>query len=399
MDKPIRRRKTIDEATKERLARENHCEIERRRRVKMTSLFSELCDAVPACSHLSRRPDKLTILRMAAQLVNKIKAKCREFMNEQQMMTILHEVTGGFITVIECENGTILFHSRSELILKDTIKPISSSVYSLIHPDDIAPMRQFLNEPETSMNRVELKNGAPRHLDFESPDDGEARGQIACRWKVQEDENYYMATVMNGKFTFDLHSSDSKKQRCFIAIASFVPISNPSLAQPHRAYMRHDPNGNIVYLSNGTSHLFGIPKDQLLNALIGEFCVDQDKQRIQLAIQCSIGSEVEQIVRFCRFIRSDGACITLDCQYKALRNPYSNELHYVIGTYCLSSVNSSVEWRFQPAQMDNVQINVSLDTKDSIDHISFVEDAQSQAKPVSECPVCGPHSQEDQYML
>ena len=47
------------------VCRESHCEIERRRRSKMATYVNELCDMVPACSTLARKPDKLTILRLA----------------------------------------------------------------------------------------------------------------------------------------------------------------------------------------------------------------------------------------------------------------------------------------------------------------------------------------------
>ena len=62
-------------------SRESHCEIERRRRNKMTTYINELCDMVPTCSTLARKPDKLTILRMAVSHMKNMRGKSAGFVS------------------------------------------------------------------------------------------------------------------------------------------------------------------------------------------------------------------------------------------------------------------------------------------------------------------------------
>ncbi|XP_011863098.1 PREDICTED: aryl hydrocarbon receptor nuclear translocator homolog isoform X2 [Vollenhovia emeryi] len=184
---------------KERFAsRENHCEIERRRRNKMTAYITELSDMVPTCSALARKPDKLTILRMAVAHMKALRgtgntatdnAYKPSFLTDQELKHLILEAADGFLFVVSCDTGRIIYVS-------DSVAPVlnytqsdwfGSSLYSQVHPDDTEKVREQLSaaEPQHGGRVLDLKTGTVKKEGQSSMRlcMGSRRGFI-CRMKV-----------------------------------------------------------------------------------------------------------------------------------------------------------------------------------------------------------------------
>ena len=179
---------------KEKQARENHCEIERRRRVKMAAYFNELCVMVPTCSTLQRKPDKLTILRMASSHMRQLRGSSLNTMQQQQLANsngaggvvdagssaaykpsfltdqelkhLILEAADGFLFVAQCDTGQVIYVSDAvEPVLAYTPADWSQrSLFDFVHPDDLDKVKDQLSTQENSSNSsvgrvLDLKTG------------------------------------------------------------------------------------------------------------------------------------------------------------------------------------------------------------------------------------------------
>lgn len=185
---------------KERFAsRENHCEIERRRRNKMTAYITELSDMVPTCSALARKPDKLTILRMAVAHMKALRGTGNtssdgtykpSFLTDQELKHLILEAADGFLFVVTCDTGRIIYVS-------DSVTPVlnqsqndwfGSCIYDNVHSEDVEKVREQLStqEPQNTGRILDLKTGTVKKEGHQSSMRlcmGSRRGFI-CRMKV-----------------------------------------------------------------------------------------------------------------------------------------------------------------------------------------------------------------------
>ncbi|CAG2170219.1 unnamed protein product [Oppiella nova] len=173
------------------IRKQNHSEIEKRRREKMNMLIRELARLVPMCSAIpaNRKLDKLTVLRMTVQHIKAIRKRAAiadamtptpsfvsdDCVDKMLLQETTNTVTEGFLFVVSCDRGKILYVSDS---VKQTLNYnqrdlLGMSWFDVLHHKDIPKVKEQLSLWE-SFNGVKEK-----HIDDKMSDTDNMEGQAA----------------------------------------------------------------------------------------------------------------------------------------------------------------------------------------------------------------------------
>ncbi|XP_075700846.1 aryl hydrocarbon receptor nuclear translocator [Rhinoderma darwinii] len=375
---------------KERFARENHSEIERRRRNKMTAYITELSDMVPTCSALARKPDKLTILRMAVSHMKSLRgtgntptegAYKPSFLTDQELKHLILEAADGFLFVVSCETGRVVYVSDSvtPVLNQPQTDWFGSTLYDQVHPEDVDKLREQLSTAENAMTGriLDLKTGTVKKEGQQSSMRmcmGSRRSFI-CRMRCgnaavdpssmnrlsfmrnrcrnglgppKDGEPQFVVVHCTGYIKAwppagvtlpdeDQDAGQSSKF-CLVAIGRLQVTSSPnctdmnSVCQPIEFISRHSVDGMFTFVDHRCAATVGYQPQELLGKSIVEFAHPEDEQLLRDSFQQVVKLKGQVLSVMFRFRSKNREWLLMRTSSFTFQNPYSDEIEYIICT-------------------------------------------------------------------
>ncbi|XP_075032413.1 aryl hydrocarbon receptor nuclear translocator isoform X6 [Calonectris borealis] len=405
-------------ADKERLARENHSEIERRRRNKMTAYITELSDMVPTCSALARKPDKLTILRMAVSHMKSLRGTGNtstdgtykpSFLTDQELKHLILEAADGFLFIVSCETGRVVYVSDSvtPVLNQPQSEWFGSTLYDQVHPDDVGKLREQLSTSENALTGriLDLKTGTVKKEGQQSMRMcmGSRRSFI-CRMRcgnssvdpvsvnrlsfmrnrcrnglgaAKDGEPHYVVVHCTGyikawppagvSLPDDDPDAGQGSKFCLVAIGRLQVTSSPNctdmnnVCQPTEFISRHNTEGIFTFIDHRCVATVGYQPQELLGKDIVDFCHPEDQQLLRDSFQQVVKLKGQVLSVMFRFRSKNREWLWMRTSSFTFQNPYSDEIEYIICT------NTNVKQQ-QPPQQTELEVVPGRESLSGYDH-------------------------------
>uniref|UniRef100_A0AAZ3NZP8 Aryl hydrocarbon receptor nuclear translocator n=1 Tax=Oncorhynchus tshawytscha TaxID=74940 RepID=A0AAZ3NZP8_ONCTS len=375
---------------KERFARENHSEIERRRRNKMTAYITELSDMVPTCSALARKPDKLTILRMAVSHMKSLRGSGNtaadgtykpSFLTDQELKHLILEAADGFLFVVSCESGRVVYVSDSltPVLNQSQSDWLGSSLYDQLHPDDGDKLREQLSTAESNNTgrMLDLKTGTVKKEGQQSSVRMcmGARRSFICRMRCgscpvepmsmnrlnflrsrnrnglgppKDGEPQYVVVHCTGyikswpptgvNLTDEEADNIQGSRYCLVAIGRLQVTSCPSdtdmnsISVPVEFISRHNCQGLFTFVDHRCMATVGYQPQELLGKNILELAHPEDQELLRDSFQQVVKLKGQVLSVMFRFLSKTRDWLWIRTSSFTFQNPFSEEIEYIICT-------------------------------------------------------------------
>ncbi|XP_053321146.1 basic helix-loop-helix ARNT-like protein 2 isoform X2 [Spea bombifrons] len=371
--------------------REAHSQTEKRRRDKMNTLIEELSAMIPQCDPAPRKLDKLTVLRMAVQHLKSLRGSGSftdesykpSFLQHDELRRLILRAADGFLFVVGCDRGKILFVSES---VSKTLKYsqedlVGQSLFDYLHPKDVAKVKEQLSSSDVTPREklIDAKTGLQVHAHFQAGPPRlhcGSRRSFFCRMKVgrtssKEDKNFlhnakkkdhrrYCTIHCTGYLRNCLSSEVGLKEECerdreshtvscLVAVGRLHPYVLPQCkseftVKPTEFVTRYTMDGKFVYVDQRATAILGYLPQELLGTSCYEYFHQDDQDHLTDQHKTVLQSKEKIVTNSYKFKTKDGSFITLKSQWFSFINPWTKELEYIVSVNTVvSGLCSSLE--------------------------------------------------------
>ncbi|XP_053175081.1 aryl hydrocarbon receptor nuclear translocator-like protein 2 isoform X4 [Scomber japonicus] len=349
-----------DQHVKIKCFREPHSQIEKRRRDKMNNLIDKLSAMIPTCNPMSRKLDKLTVLRMAVQHLKSLKGSASSFSEANYKPSFLPD------------------EELKHLVLKAEL--IGQSLFDYIHPKDMGKVKEQLSASELYPRErlIDAKTGLQVQADLPVGAArlcSGARRSFFCRMKYnkvsvkvekefqastskkKESQKYctvhcsgYMrswpTSQLGAEGEGEADKQDSSHFSCLVAVGRVHSHSSPQVNGEVRVkatefITRYAMDGKFTFVDQRATTILGYLPQELLGTSCYEYFHQDDLPHLADRHRKVLRSK-EKIETNCyKFKTKYGSFVTLQSQWFSFVNPWTKEVEYIVSTNTVISHDHS----------------------------------------------------------
>ncbi|XP_019129204.2 aryl hydrocarbon receptor nuclear translocator-like protein 2 isoform X4 [Larimichthys crocea] len=350
-----------DQHVKIKCFREPHSQIEKRRRDKMNNLIDKLSAMIPTCNPMSRKLDKLTVLRMAVQHLKSLKGSGSSFSEASYKPSFLPD------------------EELKHLVLKAEL--IGQSLFDYIHPKDMGKVKEQLSASELYPRErlIDAKTGLQVQADLPvgaSRLCSGARRSFFCRMKynkisVKVEEKEFQASTSKKKESQkyctvhctgymrswptsqlgaegegEADKQDSSHFSCLVAVGRIHSHSSPQVngevrVKPTEFITRYAMDGKFTFVDQRATTILGYLPQELLGTSCYEYFHQDDLPHLADRHRKVLRTK-EKIETNCyKFKTKHGSFVTLQSQWFSFVNPWTKEVEYIVSTNTVISYDHS----------------------------------------------------------
>ncbi|XP_062276209.1 aryl hydrocarbon receptor nuclear translocator-like protein 2 isoform X4 [Scomber scombrus] len=349
-----------DQHVKIKCFREPHSQIEKRRRDKMNNLIDKLSAMIPTCNPMSRKLDKLTVLRMAVQHLKSLKGSASSFSEANYKPSFLPD------------------EELKHLVLKAEL--IGQSLFDYIHPKDMGKVKEQLSASELYPRErlIDAKTGLQVQADLPVGAArlcSGARRSFFCRMKYnkvsvkvekefqastskkKESQKYctvhctgYMrswpTSQLGAEGEGEVDKQDNSHFSCLVAVGRVHSHSSPQVnrevrVKPTEFITRYAMDGKFTFVDQRATTILGYLPQELLGTSCYEYFHQDDLPHLADRHRKVLRSK-EKIETNCyKFKTKYGLFVTLQSQWFSFVNPWTKEVEYIVSTNTVISHDHS----------------------------------------------------------